>query len=339
MYTRGESLALKPPSNTSPSLPFTGEGGAELLEAAGIGVYTTTPDGRILFANMALAKMLGYSSIEEIAQRNLSTEGFSAGYPRERFIEKIESEGEVRGFEALWTRRDGSTIVVRETARVVRDSEGKTVAYEGIVQDITEHRKTEEALKNQQQLLELKIAERTEELAKAFEELKSSQKRLEAILKALPDLLVVVRRDGVVLECYPGHKVRDFIRKPESYIGKHILECENQEFSTSVFEKIAYVIDTNTDTQNEIALEIEGEKRFFEVRCLKNDDESALCIIRERTQEKELEKALLESEKRYRMLVELSPEPIAVHSGGVVVFANQSALNLVGFKKAGRLDR
>jgi len=48
-----------------------------LFENTPIGIYRTTPDGRILMANPALLEMLGYSSLEELAAHNLEPEGYA----------------------------------------------------------------------------------------------------------------------------------------------------------------------------------------------------------------------------------------------------------------------
>jgi PAS domain S-box-containing protein len=111
------------------------------------GVYRTSPDGRVLHANPALVNMLGYTSYEELAARNLEREGFAVGYSRREFRERIEREGEVKGVEARWTRRDNSVIVVREYAKAVRDANGAVLYYEGTVEDITERKRAEEALR------------------------------------------------------------------------------------------------------------------------------------------------------------------------------------------------
>ncbi|MBM3297309.1 MAG: PAS domain S-box protein, partial [Candidatus Aminicenantes bacterium] len=118
----------------------------ELYENATIGLYQTTPDGRVTLANRSLVRMLGFDSFEELAARNLEEDGYHPRYPRREFRERLEREGEVTGLESAWRRKDGSTIFVRESARLVRDAAGSPLYYEGTVEDVTERKKAEEAL-------------------------------------------------------------------------------------------------------------------------------------------------------------------------------------------------
>jgi len=108
-----------------------------LYENSTIGLYRTTPEGKILLTNPALIEMLGYDSFEELSSRNLETNGFEPNYPRERFKQMMEEEGEVRGLEFAWKRKDGKTLYIRESARAVKNETGDTVYYEGTVEDIT----------------------------------------------------------------------------------------------------------------------------------------------------------------------------------------------------------
>jgi PAS domain S-box-containing protein len=66
-----------------------------LYENATIGIYRTTPDGNILLANPALVKMLGYTSFQKLAERNLEIDGFEPSSQRKEFLDKIERDGEV----------------------------------------------------------------------------------------------------------------------------------------------------------------------------------------------------------------------------------------------------
>ncbi|RJP64965.1 MAG: PAS domain S-box protein [Ignavibacteriales bacterium] len=124
-----------------------------LYENAKIGLYRTTPEGKILLANKTLIRMLGYQSFEELALKDLNKDGFSSRYKRKIFTDRIEKEGEVNDFESEWLCKDGTAIFVRESAQAIRGSDGKIIYYDGIVENITERKKAEEALKKSEEKL------------------------------------------------------------------------------------------------------------------------------------------------------------------------------------------
>jgi PAS domain S-box-containing protein len=124
-----------------------------LFENATVGIYRTTPAGQILAANPALVKMLGYKNLDELVNRNLEEQGFEPTYPRQLFHERMAREGEVKDLEAVWTWQDGSAIFVRESARAIRGEGNQILYYDGIVEDITERKRAEEALIEERHLL------------------------------------------------------------------------------------------------------------------------------------------------------------------------------------------
>jgi len=126
----------------------------EIFENTAVGMYRTTPDGQILMANPALAHMLGYSSFEELSERNLEEKGFEPQYERSTFKEEIEREGWIVSSESTWITRDGKKLHVIENARAVRDEDGKTLYYEGTAENITERKKAEEKLKQYRFMVE-----------------------------------------------------------------------------------------------------------------------------------------------------------------------------------------
>ncbi len=115
----------------------------QLFEQAQVGIYRTTPDGKILEANPALLAMLGYRSLEELSTRSLEGKSsYAPQYSRQTFRDMVE-KGDVRGLEAEWRRADGQVVFVRENARAIRDDEGRTICYEGTVEDFTERKQLE----------------------------------------------------------------------------------------------------------------------------------------------------------------------------------------------------
>jgi len=110
------------------------------------GVYQCAADGRLLEVNPAFAKMLGYERVEDI----YALRGFSVlcWNPAERaeFEGSLQLHGEIRNAECELRCRDGSRLVVLESARVIRDNEGQVCAYEGTMANISERKRVEQAM-------------------------------------------------------------------------------------------------------------------------------------------------------------------------------------------------
>jgi two-component system, cell cycle sensor histidine kinase and response regulator CckA len=122
-----------------------------LYENTSLGLYRTTPDGRILLANPALVKMLGYETFSEIEHLNLETHGFLNTRHRTEFKELMSSQGEMVGYETEWMRKDGTRVFIRESAKAIRNEDGEVHYYDGTVEDITERKIAEVALRESEE--------------------------------------------------------------------------------------------------------------------------------------------------------------------------------------------
>jgi len=119
-----------------------------LFENAVEGISHSTPDGRILIANPAYARILGYNSPVDLISSVTDLAAMSYVHPEERkkLQRVIEEEGQALGFEAKRYRKDGSVIWVSINSRTVHDSDGKLLYYENLITDITNRKKAEQAL-------------------------------------------------------------------------------------------------------------------------------------------------------------------------------------------------
>jgi len=121
------------------------------------GIYQSSPEGRYLAVNPALTRMYGYDSPQELlsAVSDIQHQVYVDPCMWERFKRDIEKGDQVKGLEYQVRRRDGRAIWIRESARVVRDTQGAVHHYEGFIEDITQRKESERALRvSQQQLLE-----------------------------------------------------------------------------------------------------------------------------------------------------------------------------------------
>ena len=123
-----------------------------LFEGVPIGLYRTTPSGQILDINPALVHLLGYPNREMLMTVSVPDLYVNPG-DRNQWLARIEREGIVRDFEVQFRMYDGTIIWVRDTGEAVRDDSGQVLYYNGNIEDITERKLAEEALRETNEYL------------------------------------------------------------------------------------------------------------------------------------------------------------------------------------------
>ncbi|HEY6837724.1 MAG TPA: PAS domain S-box protein, partial [Geobacteraceae bacterium] len=111
-----------------------------IFENAVEGIFQSTPEGRLISVNPAIAQMLGYASPEDTiaSVTDIQKQLYVVPDDRIAFKRRMEVDGEVRGFETRLRRRDGSPICVSLNARAIHDAEGRVERYEGTIENISE---------------------------------------------------------------------------------------------------------------------------------------------------------------------------------------------------------
>ncbi|MGC9526674.1 MAG: PAS domain S-box protein [Limnospira sp.] len=146
-----------------------------IFENAAEGICQTTPDGRYISANPALARILGYDSPEDLIETlaDISRQLYVQPTRRDEFIEAMAAGGSVSGFESQVYRKDGTTIWISENARAVFDGAGQLVCYEGTVEDITEGKRAAKALEQAKEAAEMANRAKSSFLANMSHELRT----------------------------------------------------------------------------------------------------------------------------------------------------------------------
>jgi sigma-B regulation protein RsbU (phosphoserine phosphatase) len=118
------------------------------------GIFQTTPAGRYLMANAALARIYGYATPEELIQglTDIGRRLYVEEGRRDEFVRLMQEHDTLTGFESPIYRKDGSVIWISENCRAVRDARGRLLYYEGTVEDITQRRQAEENVRTSEAL-------------------------------------------------------------------------------------------------------------------------------------------------------------------------------------------
>lgn len=171
----------------------------ELFETLQEGVYFSTPDGHLLDANPALVNMLGYVEKGELLAAEPAALNFNPGQPV--LGRAVDDRGGVRTREVKLRRKDGTPAVFLDSSRAVWDTSGNIIRYQGTLVDITEKRKMERQLEQQ-------------------DEFRSR------LLESFPDLILVV--DMEERYTFVSSRARDLLGyEPQEMVGKKISEVED----------------------------------------------------------------------------------------------------------------
>ncbi len=282
----GTNVDITERKQAEESIKLSEERFRTLYENNTLGLYRTTPGGRILLANPSVVRMLGYTSFDELRDRNLEQEGFEPSYSRSQFLDLMEKQGEIQGLESAWERRDGSIIFVRESARATRDAEGKILYYDGTVEDITERKRAEEALRESQEHYR-QIIETAHEGVWTLD----TSDRTTLANQHLADML------GYTVEEMMGKSVYDFIDEEGKVIAARSLDNRRRGINERIDFKFTRKDGKVVWALMETSPLLDHNHQYL----------GALAMLTDITERKRAEEALQASEARYRGMFEDSP--------------------------------
>jgi PAS domain S-box-containing protein len=149
----------------------------EFFNNAVQGIFQSTVEGRLISANASLLKMLGYNSFEELASHDLS-DLYVSPNDREAVSMILSEKGSCSNLELFLKRKDGTVITVLENARAVKDAHGNVVMFEGMLENITKRKASEDARK------------------RAQDDLQQERNQLRTLIDNLPDLIYFKDKEG-----------------------------------------------------------------------------------------------------------------------------------------------
>lgn len=239
------------------------------------GIFRTTPQGHIEEANPALAALLGYSSPGEVigSISDLAQQCYAIPEERNRLLYLINKQGHIIDFDLEIKRKDGTTFPASLSAQVVKDANGKIIAYEGRINNI-EDRKLRERAERKREVAEAASraqAQLVKELEINRQQLEHSLEEKEVLLREVfhrtkNNMLVIISMLHLQVQSIEDPTVRSIFMETENRIrtmslvheklyrsenlseidlGDYLVEMVNTLVDTMVFDRQIRVV-TNT---------------------------------------------------------------------------------------------
>lgn len=232
-----------------------------LLDDSRDGIVITTRDGEFVDVNMAFVDLVGCASKDEVLGKRIQ-DFYANPEDRKRMTLILDKQGATTDYEMTFRRMDGSKIDTLHTISVKRDANGEIVGYQGIMRDITDRKRAEEELRKARDELEIRVSERTAELAKANTRLlsevaeraraqtalKQSEERFRAIFETARDCIFI--KDRSLKYTLVNPYMENLLQRPVSQVigmtdgdlfgrsvGAHLREVDSRVLDGEIIEE------------------------------------------------------------------------------------------------------
>ncbi len=233
-------------------------------ENFGFGIFRTDVEGRIVHCNRPFLRLLGFSSFSELQEHYSKEEYAFSAAATKRFYSYLNDPKSVSN-ENLWQKKNGRKILLREFVSGIENEEGKILGFDCIVEDISEKNLIENI----------------------FKDIKSSDY---SILKAIPDLIFVLSKEGDIIDCKNNY--RNLFGTTLKLKGNSIFSVFSEELANIISAKIHSTLNSGDYQILEFQREKDFQTQFFEARFAIRTHEEVVMILRDVTEQKNAEQQI-----------------------------------------------
>ena len=229
-------------------------------------VFITDPNGVIQYINPGFEKVYGFTSEEALGKTpRIIKSGLIPDEQYKHFWERLLSGGTVTS-EIVNKSKDGRLINIAGTNSPIQDENGKIIGFLSVHQDITERKKSEDALAK-------------------------SEADLRALFSSMEDIVLVVDKDGRYLRIAPTNPSR-LVRPPEELLGRLMHDVMPKETADLGVAAIKKTLEGSESVQLEYDLQIDNETIWFLANLTKLDENNVFWVARDITERKKSEEAI-----------------------------------------------
>jgi len=299
-----------------------------LVQQMGEGIAIVDLDENFVYANPATERIFGVKPGELIG-RNIRSFIATDSYEGVREQTALRVKNITSSYELAITGEKGERRYISVTASPERDDHGTICGTYGLMQDITERWQAEEALRQLNAELEQRVAQRTAELSR-------SEERYRALVELSPEAISVIVNNKISYANQASAKLLGAASVDE-LTGRKLEDFLQPERQLVVAEKLKLLPEQrrNFETIVENLTRLDGSQCTVESRIapISYQDEPALLIVAtDITERQQADRALRESEERFRTLVELMPDGMGVQSPDLeITYVNHSFCGMLGY--------
>lgn len=301
-----------------------------IFENAVEGIFQTTPEGKYLVANPALAHIFGYESPEDLMRHvsDIGTQIYGDPEQRSEFVQRMLKEGQVVHAEQQVCRKDGKKIWISLNARALYNEQGEPLYFEGFVTDITASRQ----LKERQQQLE----EARRESEHRFLQLAENSQQLFWISTLCGKELIYV---SPACEAIWGLSPAEAYANPQAWMRRihpddrwlfpAIFQAQLQGQPTDVVFRLCRPDGRLLWLRERTFPILDKEGKVYRVAGIAEDITESKQLEAER---RRIEQAWQQSANHFRQIFELAPNGIAlVDLQGRFIQVNEAFAQIVGY--------
>lgn len=298
------------------------------LEHIGGGFVAFDAELRVVHANRAAERMMGKSRDDLLGRTHGEVFPLTAGTRLEEEFRRAAA-GETREFEYCYEPWDRWFL----NRCFPRTGGGMSVYFS----DITGQKEAEKKVIDLNTSLERKVAERTAELDRALEALRASERSLAATLRALPDIMFRIERDGTILE-YHAPDLDHLYLLPEVFLGKRVAEVLPEEAAGVIMASLEEAAERGRHSGDIYSLPMPQGVRWYELSVAAQGDSrdpaaQFVVLVRNITRRKEAEGRLAWLHRQVRTILDSAPVGIVMLIERRFVWVNRRIEELFQYKR------
>lgn len=296
-------------------------------------LFRVDPLGRVASWNTGAAQIQGYTAQEIIGQPIACfylPEDVAAGRPEEAL--RIARETGRYAAEGWRVRQDGTRFWASVVLSRLRDQHGRLVGYAKVTRDMSERHAHEQALREVNDHLEQRVAERTTALAAINAQLAASEARYRTLVQNLPNTTVLMVDHQLRFLVAEGRSLERHGYDRAAMLGRSLQDLIPAGALPFVMPAYAAALAGTATTIEQRVGAYTYQTRFVPVRDSTDTIIAGMAVTEDTTERTQAEQTLRASEARYRLLAEHTSDLIALHSADSrYKYVSPSSVRLLGY--------